>query len=150
MKRTVAAIALGLIVVSQAGADVAPRLTAKENVALQLFDKIKETGYGARSMCIYLKQYVVGVRALEHWSQRHLTVVRGTLERFPTQFMNVRGNVLPYILDLPTGPEDWANFKLLEQRGSTRIYATTGTVDGRPADICVFESKPLLERVGGQ
>ncbi|HEX4926292.1 MAG TPA: hypothetical protein VFV50_19515 [Bdellovibrionales bacterium] len=149
MKRLLTAFAFGLIAVSHAGASVAPRLTAKENVALGLLQKIKETGYGTRSLCIYMKQYAVGIQAVEHWSQDHIVVVRGTLDRFPTQFTKVKNNVRPFVLDMPNGPDDWDRFKVLEQVGSTRVYATTGTVDGRPADICVFESKPVPERVGG-
>ena len=133
-----------------AHANVSSLASPAEKAALALLKKMPSSEYGTRQLCVYLGRYAVGTYPAGHWSQGTI-VARGTVQAFPTQQSKLTENQkAPLQLAYPNGPTDWGRFKKIAQEANqTKFYVTQGTVDGRPADICVFEHKMVLEGVGG-
>ncbi len=103
-------------------------------VALKLLDKIPESGYDNRVVCIVGKQ-VTGRLPMTHWLKNDRKVVTGSRSSFPALISETR-------------PEIKLQDEVIDQvRGTdmSGIYLTNGTVDGKAADICLVENKPVLE-----
>jgi hypothetical protein len=121
-------------------------LSPLEQGALTLLKKMPSSDYGTRKLCVFLGKMVVGTYSPGHWSLG-LMISRGTTDNFPTSFSKFNGTPANAIqLDSPSGPEDWGRFKKIDHDSTgADFYIANGSVDGRPADLCVFESKAVLE-----
>ncbi len=118
---------------------------AKIQLALSLMKKLADSDYGTRSLCIFGND-VVGLTAAPHWSKMPMVGV-GTVDNFPARTVQYTGEG-PYQLDGPSGPDDWDRFTILEQIPNGEIRLSTATRQGVRADICVFESKVVMETTG--
>lgn len=138
--RKLALLVLSSLVSSSAFAST----TALENQALSMIERLEESGYGTRSVCIFGTE-VYGLQPGSHWSKPS-AVVYGTIQEFP-KLLNILTpkSSQPYSMDYPSGPADWSRFKIVKQVGMTEFLVTTGTRGNQRADICIFESKPVLE-----
>lgn len=107
------------------------------SVAIALMERLNESDYGTRSVCLIGKN-VVGMVPGSHWSIPS-SVATGTLTDFPKSIVQLPS------LQVPGPLKFTGNFKLLRDVNGVQYYSATGTVSGLSADICVYESKAVLE-----
>jgi hypothetical protein len=103
--------------------------------ALTLLNSIEESEYCNRAVCIKGND-VVGIVPCRHWSLPN-SIAKGTLKAFPVTVteMTERKSPIAY-----TGKA-----KLVKTVGGTEFFERAGTIDSVKADVCVYESKVLLE-----
>lgn len=101
--------------------------------AIELIQKIDSSGYDNRVLCI-VDNNVTAIVPMTHWSRNDRKVAVGTVDNFPTSVMlGNSGIVIEGVSDVVQG------------EGMNGLHVAQGTVNGKAADICIVEQKPVLE-----
>ena len=126
-----------------ANSSFAQSASDQNKLALQLIKKMPASGYINRQLCIR-DGLVYGTYGIQSWAVSGLSV--GTLSDFPKSSTQITAKMkVPFSIEYPKGPQDWGRFQLLEGKQENGFFRSSGVVGSKPADICVFESKPVLE-----
>lgn len=107
-----------------------------EEKALELIQKVPSSSYDNRVLCIQ-GQKVTAVVPMTHWAKNDRKTATGDLYEFPKKITS--GEAAIEI----SGSEQ----TLLSGSVDNGFYLVSGSVNGKPADICLQEVKPLLESV---
>jgi hypothetical protein len=103
--------------------------------ALELIEKVPQSGYDVRTLCI-TDSSVTAIYPRSHWSEQDQKIATGNLTQFPIEVAVAKPPIKILSKKLS---------QLVSGNENNGIYLVHGTVDGKVADICLLESKPVLE-----
>ena len=103
--------------------------------ALELIKLLPESGYDTRTLCIFGDK-VVGQIPMTHWSAKNRKTAVGTVNKFPAKILNKEPKIEIY------NPNKGLQLEGNEYAG---FFAYRGGIGNTASDVCVAESKPVLE-----
>lgn len=101
--------------------------------ALELIEKVPQSGYDVRVLCI-TGDKVAAIVPMTHWSANDRKLATGNLASFPQKTVSDTNVIkIGKTRDLVKGDD------------RNGLFVATGYVNDKRADICIQESKPVLE-----